>query len=503
MSASPDGLDNRALWLQNTLIEDHYTLLVRTPSQVEGKFAKMADNPYNFFRGTVPQYYRDVTQPSEGFAPTNYGSAQAAYILLVGDPHPENIGTYFPADGALTLDFNDFDGSRYGPFHFDVRRLALGFYVATTLAIDAGFADDAIRQLAVTRVVEGYVAELDGQARGEAPLRVTYQGGFGTIIDDLMRRALRDGPIFRELSDSSCVYQNNPGCPPNTRCLVLFDPAPPLPETGFYEGVELNACGTGFSEFDVVVPLNDEETRLVTEIAARYPTSTVAYQNPASRNLTDRDLAFTLKSAGRRLGGGVSSYPLYRFYLLFEGPTTSQDDDWLIEVRETQDGAFIPGLPQFPPRLYRNNAERVIDVSRRLHTTPTNDTLAGWASLGAFSFRARHRTRYQRSFSTGRMLRELASGDFAPEDLPAFAFIAGRLLARSHTNAPTQQNDDALSVIRDAIGGDNAGFASETLTFALSYGPVIIEDHQRLQQLRAIEGPLLDPPIRYSNERSR
>ncbi|HFE46035.1 MAG TPA: DUF2252 domain-containing protein [Nannocystis exedens] len=77
------------------------------------------------------------------------------------DPHLENIGSYRrSSDGLLVIDFNDFDAATYGPFHFDVRRLALSAAIASMSIerVDRGFAEASAEAPRV--LVRAYVDEI-------------------------------------------------------------------------------------------------------------------------------------------------------------------------------------------------------------------------------------------------------------------------------------------------------------------------------------------------------
>ena len=55
------------------------------------------DNPYNFMRGTVGLFYEDIARIGvyPRFPTQMLNSPNAAQIMLVVDPHPENMGTAF------------------------------------------------------------------------------------------------------------------------------------------------------------------------------------------------------------------------------------------------------------------------------------------------------------------------------------------------------------------------------------------------------------------------
>ena len=67
------------------------------------KIARMAENPFAFFRGTFHLFARDLREGVCGPVklPTN-----GTEIDIVGDLHSENYGTFKAQDGAIHYDVN-------------------------------------------------------------------------------------------------------------------------------------------------------------------------------------------------------------------------------------------------------------------------------------------------------------------------------------------------------------------------------------------------------------
>ncbi|MCA9545010.1 MAG: DUF2252 family protein, partial [Myxococcales bacterium] len=191
----------RGPWLQQVLVADNRPLAERDPAQTAEKYRKMASSPYAFFRATLSVFLGDARRPGPGFWPTAFGSGPATRVLALGDPHLENFGSFENGLGVHTLEINDFDGATFGPYHLDVRRLALGVHVgADQIGLSA-----ADRDAAVQAALDGYVAELQSESAGAPPVAVTPQAGFGAVVDDLLRRAARDGEAREELDEYTRV----------------------------------------------------------------------------------------------------------------------------------------------------------------------------------------------------------------------------------------------------------------------------------------------------------
>ena len=451
--------DGREAWLRNTLVQDNQSLMERDPALASGKLLKMGLTPYNYFRGTLGQFQRDMGQPGPGFVPTRFSSPEGSRVLLVGDPHVENIGSFQPLEGELVVDFNDFDAATYGVWVYDVRRLALSAWVMGAMLADAQLAEIDPTALAV-EVARGYAEEFAAERAGAPPLAIRAQAGFGAIIDDLLRRAKRDGDVFEELLD----YTRLEG---DARVM-------------FYGAVEERAAPDVIG--DEVFALTAQELEIVQLGLARYP-ETLAVATP--------DAAMAFKGASRRYGAGVSSYPVLRFYVLVEGPTASPEDDWLLEFKEILNPNTLPGLVQWPQRRFRSNSERVVAHQRALQEGRFNDPLLGHYEAGPIPIRVRHRTKYQKGVAVDRIMEKLGEDEWSGADVEAFARLAGRLLARTHGQAPTLNGERGLDAVAGSLEGHEEALAAEIERFVNAYGPATQGDAARLQRIIAEHGPLL------------
>ncbi len=468
----------RAGWLRHTLIIDNQPFLDREPELTKGKFAIMADDLYRFVRGTAGQYARDVMMPGgAGRMPSDYESAKTRTVAITGDPHPENIGTYRRADGEVTLNYNDFDGATFGPYTYDLRRLALGLWFAgirANLELEelggaTAFSDD-VKADAVRAAVRGYVDEIERAERGEPALEVTKDRSFGAIAGEFLERATERGGERDRLRTYSRAE--------SARRLTIGNVEPP-------REIEIGDHTHAVWE-DTVEEISDVEAERVRGMLAGYAAS-----------LEDESAAAFVARAeilgiGRRLGAGVSSYPNRRYYVLLgERGGADPADAVLLDWKEVIDATELPGLEIFPSHPYTTNAERIVSQRRDLQGSPqvpAHDVWLGVAASGADSFRVAERSGYQRGFSVDRLARDIDEGDVVPADFTAYARLAGMLLARSHGAAPGLGREPSGPAIAEAIGGDRAGLAEETLRFVEQYAPVVLRDFELFREAVADHG---------------
>lgn len=428
--------DDRSAWIHSALTAEHRQLLLRSPERVADKYAAMAAHPYDFFRGTLPLWVADTTRPGgAGLSPTRFASADLTRMLLIGDPHPENVGTALPLDttldprrrGALTRDavrieWNDFDAATFGPPVHDLRRLATGLRLlpTPTLAADSDTLDRA-----VSRLAEGYRRALSGQ---EAPPR-------GRILEDLAERAF-----------------------------------------------EARLQSTDASSFDHIAP-SDDERRFVMAALSTWP-----------RTCLGPCPAVAVKSLVRRLGAGVASLPLLRFYATLEGATPSSEDDLVLDLKEAREAPALP-LPQATlPFPAHHNAERVVFAQRLLQSDPRLDPLLGVAQLDdRTSLRVAERAPSMKGLSRERVRERLADGRWSAPDLEGLALDLGHLLGEAHRRAPLgPDRDDTAAAALAALA--HIDLAAELVPWSRDMARRIEQDHALFVALLSAHGPLLESP---------
>jgi len=103
----------RARRIVEALSDDNLVFDAREPELVAAKLRKMQRGPYEWLRGTASLCWRDLMEPGGDRPRTTFGDPLSSRVLLVGDPHPENLGTFHAADGTMFVDWNDFDATGY------------------------------------------------------------------------------------------------------------------------------------------------------------------------------------------------------------------------------------------------------------------------------------------------------------------------------------------------------------------------------------------------------
>ena len=432
-ACAPIDADPRASWLGTTLAFDNRDLITRDPDLVAGKYAKMSLGPYAFLRGTAAQLERDA---AEFFATAHAGRAVA--VLRVGDPHPENVGTFRASDGPIAIDFNDFDAANFGPYYLDVWRLGQGLDVW----LRQSRMSDEVRARAVEMLVRAYAEEIRGTFTSTTD---------GRIAADLVRRAARDGAAREELDDETEIDASGqrkllrgelePRLDPRVIEAELHDPSPAA-------------------------------AWIAHAIEREWPATTCCVSEASVRDVV------------RRFGSGVSSYPLERYDVLLA-------NDVILEVKEVRDP--LPSQPTGarPTHVHANNAERAVDLARRLQSRADQDPQLGWIARGALSLRVRDRTKYQKGFDVARFDEKIAEGEWSGVDVLPFARLMGATLARDHGRALTAYGEPARPSIDAAIGPDVEAFVDEAVANIGAAADRTMTDYLLFLALLEREGPLL------------
>lgn len=136
----------------------------RIPGLVPLRYARMAQSPFTFFRGSAILQAADLASVA----------VSGTIVQLCGDCHLMNFGGFASAERNLIFDINDFDETFPGPWEWDVKRLVTSILLAArSRSFSDAFAKDAV--LAATASYRERVAEYAAMS----PLDVWYtQIGF-------------------------------------------------------------------------------------------------------------------------------------------------------------------------------------------------------------------------------------------------------------------------------------------------------------------------------------
>ena len=440
-ACTSDTIPARAAWIQQELVAENELWIQRNPDWVAAKFLKMVEDPYDHMRGTTRLFYRDILTRGEDRAQTRFALTRAAAtVMIVGDPHPENFGT-LPGTretrGTL-WGFNDLDGSNYGPYILDVRRMALGI---VQLASSMSGCDALCLASLAERTATGYILELERLATGLPPSPLT--SALHQAVED---EALEEGQEqkrfnkYIETTDSGQLR------------ITRFD-------------------GEDFSE-KTHADLSAEESAQLHRLIEQL-----------NQNLGK---PLTVIDGIRRYGSGVNSLPAVRFIALVK----ADDEPFMLEVREVRDP--VPSTTDFNTQpLFGSNIDR-LRIFAEHFWSPRADPHFYGLSDGPMHFRTRTYNSWAQGFDHEKVIEAWEDDEFDFTDLNEFAEVFGRSLAQAHASGQTADGEQALNVIlADLQDGGPVEFLHEIVRHSGTDFRQLNADRETLAWLIDNYGPIL------------
>lgn len=451
----PDPELARREWMRQLLIDENQPWIAREPDAVAAKFAKMDADVYDFMRGTTGYWYAQLAVPGERPPTAFLDDPDAASILLVGDPHIENLGTCLAGEeptladadpqAPLTIEAVDLDGSGFGPWVMDPRRasMALGHLASSLPGCDEACVDAVAGALAA-----GFADEVLAQAAGEPPFDAgTEDATDGAYVTDLYARARAAGLEQEALAEWTVIQA---------------------------DGRFLERTGGLDDGYDGVLSLTVEESTQLDRLLT-------AWESPPE--------GFRRLDAVRRYGAGVASLPAVRYYVLYDFGDDSRQDDRLLQLREVVDPPTWPGT--LAPPLYASNAERIEAVTRTLWSRPDADVRMAGLQDGAMTFKLTTLSGWFQTFDHETIAGPWLQGDASEADLQALATRIGRLLAAAQARGATAEGRPALEVLVAELDGRRDEWVAELSAQVRPDVERLRADAELFASARELYGPLL------------
>ena len=354
-------------------VRDFNARLDLPPARLKEKLAMMRESPAAMFRAMPALFHADLRGPYAQAA--KLVDRPAPDILVVGDAHVGNLGTFRGPEGKAVWGLNDFDQAGTASPEADLTRLAAS---AVLTAREAGLSS-AEQASAVKALAEGYFETLELLADGDA-----NPGAFLTKKES-------SGPV-KDLIDQAR----------DTSAKDLLA-----------KYVKLDgAKGPHFLHTDTLKPLDAAKKGAVRAALASYEKSLQGSEGVAVP-LRVLDLA-------ERLDAGGSSYGLERDYVLV-GAADPKAPPVLLELKELlASGVTSPPVPA--------NGEGVVKAQQAL--AGDANPLTGAVSIGGRAFLVREVEPEKHKLDDAALAKKKA--------LRSTFEQAGVVLARAHGNTREQ-----------------------------------------------------------------
>ena len=372
----------QAIWKQRHDSVDPVALIEesnggRIPGLVPLRYARMAQSPFTFFRGSAILQARDLA----------HAAVSGATVQLCGDCHLMNFGGFATAERNLIFDINDFDETFPGPWEWDLKRLVASVLLAArSRSFSDTFAKDAV--LAATASYR----ERIGEYAAMSPLDVWYtQIGFRDLRAFFRNRTriagdLRSGESIARRRTSESLFPKLTTIE-NGKARIVDNP-PLVYHFGRYEEAWLETLRTFFDRYRSSMP--EDRGRLF----GRYRLQDIAVKVVGIGSVATRCIVALLLAD--------ETSPLF------------------LQAKEARRSVLEPAGSS----RYEHQGARVVNGQRLMQAA--GDIFLGWASAGPHDYYVRQ----LRDMKVSPPLEDLRPGAFI-----AYARMCGWALARAHAKA--------------------------------------------------------------------
>jgi uncharacterized protein (DUF2252 family) len=397
----------------------------RLPELVPIRYGRMLASPLAFFRGAATVMAHDLASTPR----------TALHAQLSGDAHLLNFGVFASPERDLVFDLNDFDETLYGPFEWDVKRLAASFEIA---ARQRNFSS-ADRKNAVTAVVRAYRESIT-QFSTMGDLEVWYaQLDARVMVEEL--RAAHDRKLAKTVQDSLARARSNDGRRALATLTRNVDGEPRI-----------------VSEPPLLVPVGDGDAEAVIRATFHGYRRSLPHDR---RVLLER---FRYVDLARKVVG-IGSVGTRCWLLLLLG--RDEHDPLFLQVKEAEGSVLEPLVG---PSSFANHGQRVVEGQRLMQAS--SDIFLGWVHAeddldgGPRDFFVRQLRDWKGSVDVATIL---------PSGLSLYADACGWTLARAHA-----RSGDRIAIASYLGGSDR--FDRALAAFAAAYADLNEQDHGALAQ---------------------
>lgn len=358
--------EQRRLYIRQTLREDHHHRIKHRPEGAQSKFDKLTRSAFIFFRGTSLVFYRDHAGMD----------SHLPIVFTIGDLHPENFGVMPNEDDAPIFAVNDFDEAYFAPFTYDVKRGAVGFYLAGQ---ENGFKKKAIKKV-IKAFSNGYIKGLKEFALDD---RERWHQFRLDNSPDIIRDLIQDSLEKREKFISKKID---------------------LESQKFLASKKVVPASSLVKEFQAVVDQYVKENGIK----------------------ASKKSFFKVLDVAQKVGSGTASLGLDRYWVLIQGEDEEAGSRVILEFKQARRSALSGLVPEHDGNdAERGGAAKHIVSAHDTHLAG-GDRFYGHASYEDVPFLVRERSRYKNDYD---------HDDLDEESMEAYAKVCGKSLAQTHARS--------------------------------------------------------------------
>jgi len=409
----------------DVLVEAFSGLMSADPDAFRRKFRKMATDPFSFYRGSAPLFYKDMERDEDRWANERTGR-----VWIQGDLHAENFGTYMDGDGMFVFDVNDFDEAYLGHFTWDVKRLVASVALLSWMK--------AISDRDIAELIRTYVRAYLGQVHDFVDNDRDHEYS--------LRLDTTDGQVREMLLQTRL----------NTRVDLLE-------ELTVVDDDSLDRRfrhGSGVRELDA-----HERTRV--EAAFREYLDTIPRKNEF------QSLTYEVKDIVRVKGFGIGSAGLPLYSVLVEGPTQALENDVILSMKQGNVAAPSRIVPDESLEGYFEHHGHRTAVSQRALQNHADPWL-GYTEIDGVGFVVSELSPY---------VEDLDWSDLTePEQMSPVLDYLGRATAKVHCVADRDADPNIVGFetedeILNVVSGKEDEFVEEMVEFGGEYAGIVRDDH--------------------------
>lgn len=398
----------------------------RLPELTPIRMGRMVATPFAFLRGAAGLMAYDLAR-----TPVTGIGAQ-----ICGDAHAANFGLYADARGGLVMDLNDFDETGYGPWEWDVKRLAASLVLAGR---EAGAGEDVCREAAFDAV---------GAYRRTMRLlaKLPALDAWNAIADEKLVSHTDARDLLGTLESVSEKARQNT----SARFAAK--------STERVEG-DGGLAGRRFVDAPPVLRrIPDAEAAEVASALGEYVGTLSEDRLPLLARYAIQDVAFRVVGTG---SVGLRSYVV----LLLD----HRGEPLVLQVKEARSSALLPHLPTagFAVPEVTHEGHRVVLGQKRMQVV--SDFLLGWTTVAGRAFQVRQFRNRKGSVDPAAL---------AADQIDDYGRMTGALLARAHAHSADPR------LIAGYVG-KNDELDTAVAAFAVAYANRTEADHAEL--VRAVK----------------
>ncbi|MEU9625596.1 DUF2252 domain-containing protein [Streptomyces luteogriseus] len=389
----------------------------RLPELTPIRVGRMAATPFAFLRGSAGLMAHDLAR-----TPLTGIGAQ-----LCGDAHAANFGLYGDARGGLVIDLNDFDETVFGPWEWDLKRLAASLVLAGRVA---GADEDQCRKAAY---------DAAGAYRRTMRLlaRLPVLDAWNAIADEELVSHTDAHDLLGTLERVSEKARHN--------------------TSGRFAAKSTEATEDGGRRFVDAPPVlrrvPDAEAAAVATSLEEYVGTLQEDRLPLLARHAVQDVAFRVVGTG---SVGTRSYVV----LLLD----HRGEPLVLQVKEARASALVPHLVTagFEAPEAGHEGRRVVLGQKRMQVV--SDNLLGWTTVDGLPFQVRQFRNRKGSVDPAAL---------AADQMDDYGRMTGALLARAHAHSA----DPRLIA---GYCGKNEELDEAMADFAVAYADRTEADHSEL-----------------------